>query len=267
MSNQGVPSGAFVAYNTVTVDMTQLVKVLNHEGKFSLWVATDQSFVRQPVSSVVQHHRSNPGASNKTLFVVVDREDWEHEGVLAITLNDDGYIDALRMKAGVETDALPSVDIGNSDWNDHRGDPDHDSFYPAGRFAVYTIDDALNETAKRTHLLANLNAGLETRKQYSPPTCRLVPTERIAHDLDGIVKNHAQLAKEEGFDQSYFVIADDANWMEYGVMVVRVGGDGEADTRRRPVDVAAEILTWIHQGLYTWQGGKDWDEEQVEDEE
>ena len=252
-------------------NVPRLVQTLNNgifdSANHSLWYASHKSFIGQSVSSVIQYHRDNAGTAVKVYFVVADRQDWDLEGVLAISLNEEGFIDALRMRAGAAGDALPSFDIGNTDWYADRGARYHGNFYPFNRFAVYITDPALFNAKKLELLLTNLNAGLELRKQHSPPTCRLAPREQTAKDLKTIVKDHAELAKEEGFDQSYFIVADDADWMDYGVMVVRIGEDGVADSPRKSIDVASEILTWIHQGLYTWHEAKDWNDEQQEIEE
>ena len=271
MADLNISSGGFIVYNTVETNVPRLVKTLNSgvfdNANHNLWHASPKSFIGQSVSSVVQHHRHNAGTAVKVYFVVADRQDWDREGVLAISLDEEGYIDALRMRAGAAGDALPSFDIGNTDWYADRGARYHGNFYPVSRFAVYIADDTLLDAKKLELFLINLNAGLELRKQHSPPTCRLAPRERTAKDLETIIKDHAELAKEEGFDPSYFIVADDADWMDYGVMVVRIAGDGAADTPRKPIDVASEVLTWIHQGLYSWQEAKDWDEEQQEMEE
>ena len=87
-------------------------------------------------------------------------------------------------------------------------------------------------------------------------------------DVSPIAKEHTQIARGEGFDPATFIVANEADWDQYSVLVARIAEDGSGvDCCRRPVDVAAEMLTWVHQGLYLWEEGKLWDDEKCDMEE
>ncbi|KAL6716728.1 hypothetical protein ACLMJK_006296 [Lecanora helva] len=267
--------GNFCVYATVPVDMTVLIKTLN-EGQFGnqpweiQWAVAPQSFDDQAVSAIVNHHRTSPGIFNKTLFVIADRVDWATSYVLAVNLDYEGFMDALRMKAGVAGDAIPSCDILNTDWYELIGRMTG-HMYPKGAFAVYASSAIV--VKKQADLLENLNVGLEVRKQYSAAVCRIarggfpssVETEQGKDDevdLQPIAKEHARVAKDENFDPALFVVADELDWDDYGVIIVRASEDGTVvDSCRKPVDAASEILTWVHQGLLTWDEGKAWDDD------
>lgn len=122
----------------------------------------------------------------------------------------------------------------------------------------------MTEAVKDVKALINsLNFGLESRKAYVPAVCRVAKQRRC--DVEGIAGEHARWAAEEGgFDAEVFVVVDDEKWEDVGVDIVRVGEGGDVDVVTRPVDVAAEVLTWVDQGLMSWEEGKVWDEDRVE---
>ena len=103
---------------------------------------------------------------------------------------------------------------------------------------------------------------MESRKDTAFPVCGLIPQRAASDDVLPIAKNHVRVAAEGRYDPGPFIFADDADLDEYGVLIVRVSGDGVVDSCRKPVDVAAEVLTWVQVGLCTWQEGKEWDDEQ-----
>ena len=257
----------FCLYSTVNVDTAKVIKTLNG-GIFGgedhqLWSLSDHSFVGEKVSSIVRHHRKQPGSFNPRYFVVADRSDWELEGVLAVNLDFKGFIDAMRMKANEAGDAIPSVDIGNTDWYECLA-PSRTRPYPPIVFAVNTWPEVELEVTEGK-LLWELNSGLEGRKNAFLDLCRLVQYDRPT-DISTIAKDHSEscaLRRCQDYHKSMFIVADDPTIEEYGVLLVKIGDDGEVDTRRKPIDVAVEVLTWIDQGLYTWQEGKDWDDEEL----
>lgn len=191
----------------------------------------------------------------------MDRADWKSEGVLGVNLAYEGFIDAARLKANVAGSAIPSVSIGNSDWSEAISD-----VVKRPHFAVYAVAEFGEEDRPRK-LVEALNFGMESRKDATPPVCGLVPHRAASEDVSPVAKNHILVATEGNYDPELFIFADDADVDEYGVLIVRVSGDGEVDTSRKPVDVAAEVLTWAQVGLYTWQEGKEWDDGQQEIEQ
>lgn len=261
-----VHPGAFCVYATVNIDLSELLQALNH-GIFGdsdsgdQWFPSSQSFLSRPLSSIIHHHPTQPEPFNKKYFVVVDRVDWKTEGFVGVNLAYEGFIDAARLKANVAGSAIPSVSIGNSDWSEAILD-----VVKRPHFAVYAVPE-FREDDQSTKLLDALNFGMESRKDTALPVCGLVPRRVTAEDAGPVAKDHALVAAEGKYDPGLFIFADDADVDEYGVLIVRVSGDGEVDSCRKPVDVAAEILAWVQVGLYTWQEGKDWDDEQREIEQ
>lgn len=274
--------GDFCVYTTVPIDLDVLIQTLN-EGQFgnppsqSQFAASPDSFLNQPVSAIVNYHRTSSGVFNKQYLIIADRTEWVGSGILAINLDFDGFVDATRMAAGVAGDAIPSVSILNSEWYEILGTREN-GMYPKELFAVYASETIKRQLEGEGTLLAALNAGLESRKDYSAQVCRLASAPlavftgldkaEVENEVSSIAKEHTQFARGEGFDLGTFILADETDWEDHGVLLVRVAKDGAiVDRCRRPIEVAAEILTWIYLGLYTWEEGKVWDDEKHEIEE
>ena len=268
--------GNFCVYTTVAIDLDDLVQTLN-KGEFgnspsqTQYAASPDSFLHQPVSAIVNHHSTSTGVFNKQYHVIADRADWSTSGILAVNLDFEGFVDAARMKASDAGDAIPSASILNSEWYEILGSSTGD-MYPKEAFAVYASEAIVGKVEKEAKLLEALNAGLESRKDYSVKVCRLATLSLPASkgtegtddeiDISPVAKEHTQIATDEGFDSATFIVADEADWDQYGVLVARIAEDGTGlNSCRRPVDVAAEMLTWVHQGLYLWEEGKVWDDE------
>ena len=253
--------GAFCLYATVDIDLSKLLATLNY-GIFGdsdagdQWYPSSQSFIDRPLSSIISHHRSQPGSFNKRYFVVVDRADWEAEGVIGVNLAFEGFIDAARFKASVAGSAIPSVSIGNSDWSEVIRDVVNRPWIAIYADIWFAKGDAPDE------LLKALNFGLESRKDNDILVCGLVRSYFVSTaDVEFVAKNHADIAMKEGYDPHLFIFADEIDLDDYGVIIARVSADGSVDSCRKPVDVAAEVLAWVQVGLYTWQEAKEWDEE------
>ena len=191
-----------------------------------------------------------------------------------MNLDFQGFVDAARMMPSVAGDAIPSVSVASSDWYDIPGTRT-DGMYPKRKFAVYASEGIFGKVKEEKSLLEALNAGLESRKDVSVEVCRIAPWPLPAPkgvddevDVSPVAEKHTQIARDEDFDKTFFVMADEVDWDHYGVIIVRVSEDGaEADTCRKPVDIAAEVLTWQRLGLYNWEDGKLWDEDRREIEE
>ena len=253
----------FRLYAAVDIDLSELLKMLNC-GIFADfhpergWYPSHY-FVNRPLSSIVHYHRSQPESFNKEYFAIVDRADWKSDGVLAVNLAYEGFIDAARLKANVAGSAIPSVS-GRLDWRGAILE-----FVNRPSFAVYAVADSFEGEPEK--LLNALNFGLQSRKDTVVPVCALLLHPAASDDVGPVVQLHAEVVAEGKRDPAYFIFADEADVDVYGVLIVRVSGDGEVDTHRKPVDVAAEVLTWVQAGLYTWQEEKDWDDEQREVEQ
>lgn len=253
--------GAFCLYTTVDIDLSELLATLNH-GIFGdsdagdQWYPSSQSFINRPLSSIINHHGSRPESFNRRYFVVVDRADWKAEGVVGVNFAFEGFIDAARFKANVAGSAIPSVSIGNSDWNEIITDIINLPQIAIYADARFTHGDAADE------LLKALNFGLNGRKDIDCLVCGLVKNYFVGtDDVKFIAKNHADLAAEHGCDPQLFIFADDPDLDNFGVITARLSADGSVDSCRRPVDVAAEVLAWVQVGLYTWEEAKEWDDE------
>ena len=253
--------GAFCLYATVEINLSELLAILNYwifgdSDAGDQWYPSSQSFINRPLSSVINHHRSQPESFNKRYLVIVDRADWKAEGVVGVNLAFEGFIDAARFKAHVAGSAIPSASIGNSDWSETIKD-----VVKSPKVAVYA-DTWFDKGDAPDELLEALNFGLEGRKDTDCLVCGLVTNYFVVTgDVKFIAKNHADIAAEHGYDPQLFIFADDTNLDDYGVIIARMSADGSVDSCRKPVDVAAEVLAWVQVGLYTWEEAKVWDDE------
>ena len=259
--------GAFCLYATVDIDLSDILATLNH-GIFGdsdsgdQWYPSSHSFIDRPLSSIVHHHRAQPESFNKRYLVIVDRPDWKTEGVVAVNLAYEGFIDAARLKANVAGSAIPSVSIGNSDWIEAI----HDVVNRTS-FAIYA-DVWFDKGDAPDKLLKALNSGLDSRKDSDFLVCRLVDDYFVGTtDVNFVARNHAAIAAQGGYDPQFFIFADDTDLDEYGVIIARIAADGSVESCRKPVDVAAEVLTWVQVGLYTWEEAKEWDDEPLQIEQ
>ena len=257
--------GYFCVYSTTAIGDDALVETLNR-GQFdnppsqNQWSAPEIPFSSPRPSVILMHHRQSPGVLNKQYFVIGDRPDWATSGVLAVNLDFQGWEDAVRMDVGVAGDAVPSVSIFNTDWEENLGA--RGESWPKERFAVYVTTTEEEGTVDREGLVRVLNSGLEGRKAWTvgggvckDATALLPENEGI--DLPALARLHESVASREGFDPATFVVAEGADWESAGVSVVQTAGQ-DLDVCTKPAEYAAEILTWVHQGLYTWAEGKAW---------
>ena len=90
-------AGPFLVYTTLPINLDPILKALNY-GQFGdashgdIWYSAPSTpdFVDVSPSAIVAHHREQPGTANKRHFVIVDRADWEIEGVLGVNLSFEG---------------------------------------------------------------------------------------------------------------------------------------------------------------------------------
>ena len=254
--------GHFCIYNLTTADTNAVVEALNR-GQFDNPSSQDQwSPPQTPVSGqqpsdIIAHHRQSPGILDRQFFVICDRPDWATSSVLAVNLDFKGWEDAVRMEIGFAGDAVPSISIGNTDWEENLGASG--GSWPAAKFAVYVTADA---DIDRAALVGMLNRGLGGRKAWTMggAVCRdataLLP-ENLENGFVGLANIHKTVASSEGFDPATFIVVDRTDWESAGVSVVWSGGD-HLDFCNKSAEYAAEVLMWVHQGLYTWPEGKTW---------
>lgn len=201
-----------------------------------------------------------------------------------------GYIDAARFPANNAGIDLANVEIANVDWYEllEQDTLDTPSFvlYPAApslsadeeskealRLKLQGFPEApsLSDGEKSIEALRwKLQAGLASRKQYNDQavTLRLAPStpEVTNEDVPAIAEAHEKVSEGLGCDMQLFIVADEADWIEKGVLIGKTWDGGVLETCRRSVDSAAEILQWVRAGLLTWEEGMEWDEERVWDE-
>ena len=207
-------------------------------------------------------------------------------------LHPTGYIDAARFPARNAGIDLVNVEIANVDWYEllEQNTLDTPSFVLYSATPTLDADEESKEALRRKlqgcpdnpslkdgeksmeALRWKLQAGLASRKQYNDQavTLHLAPSspEVIDEDVSAIAAGHERVAQGLGCDTQLFIVADEADWAEKGVLIGKIGKDEvKVDTCRRSVDVAAEILQWVRAGLFTWEEGKVWDEKRDWDEE
>ena len=255
-------SGYFCVYSSTPIEDDVLVQTLNR-GQFdnlpseTQWSTPQTPFPPQSPSAIINRHRQSPGTLDKQYLVIGDRSDWATSSILAVNLDFDGWEDAVRMEVAVAGDAIPSVSIANTDWVENLGAVA--DLWPKERFAVYVT---ARDLPHREHLVNELNAGLEGRKAWTMggAVCKdatpLLPEDRKM-DVAAVASLHESIAVSEGFDPATFIVVDKADWESDGVQVVRMDGP-DVDVCSKPAETAGEILTWVHQGLYTWAEGKEW---------
>ena len=259
----GPKSGYFCVYTTVSVDDDAVVTALNR-GQFdnppdqTQWSSPQAPVSDRSPSAIIAHHRQSSGMLDPQYIVICDRLDWATTSVLAVNLDFKGWEDGARMEVGVAGDAIPSVSISNTEWEENLGASQE--LWPKDRFAVYVT--ARCTSTEREALIQALNSGLGGRKAWTMggEVCRdatgLLPEDGEI-DLPNIASLHKKAASQEGFDPVTFILAKHADWQSSGVSIVRADGE-ELDVSDKPAEFAAEILTWVHQGLYTWTEGKNW---------
>lgn len=258
--------GYFSVYNLTTTPDSELIEALNR-GQFgnpptqTQWSSPQHQPLTKTPSAIVGHHRQSPGVLNSQYLIICDSEDWAETSILAVNLDFDGYEDATRMPIAVAGDAIPSISIGNTEWVEEVGA--HSETWPKERFAVYITSDNVDHGS----VIQTLNAGLKGRKSWTTggPVCKdastlLLKPAQAENSLEAISKSHRSVAEKEEFDPEIYIVVESAEWAKNGVQIVRREDEStEPDSCVRPAEYAAELLTWLDQGLYTWEEIKKWD--------
>lgn len=240
----------------------------------------DTSYSGHTALETIQYHRDVVKANDVyilELFVIVDRPNVLEEGVLVVNLDPEhGYIDAVRYPASIAADVVPSLSICNHEWVEDRVEvsPEYEKLRPTNWFAVYDLLPSSEQKSFRSALfflddgLTSLCYGPESshrhendeerrmeRNYYSP--VKLEGQEN--KNLDQIIASHAQYAKANNLDPIHFVVVDDVEWEEKGILFIRTTSEGVVDRFRRQGRTAGEMLNWIFIGLMTWEEAKNWD--------
>ena len=207
--------------------------------------------------AIVAHHRWDAQDLNDQYFIICDRRRLTTHGVLFVNLDFCGFEDAVRINiqlAGTVASILGSARMNWQDIVTMSMDT-----WPQDKFAVYVTSKNKNDSKA---LLRTLNAGLEGRRalRAGHNVCRDATTllpENGRTDPAGIVKLHQRIALEEELDPMRLILVDRADWDSAGVRIIQMSGH-HFDMCTKPAEYAAEILTWLHQELYSWQEGRQW---------
>ena len=208
------------------------------------------------------------------LFLIIDRHNVK-EGVLVVNLEPEhGYVDGLRYKAPQATAVIASLEIYNTTWDEDRDTHDErPPLAPRDLFAVYNVlpSTAGNQESFQSALfylddgVSSLGYGSDWEGFGDNNTRRMVrsyycPAEIDGvKDLDKVIAKHRQYAEANGLDTTMFVIVDETDWEEKGILFVKITPDGLVDKFRRKGPTAGEMLNWIYIGLMTWEEAKHWD--------
>lgn len=220
-----------------------------------LWATIPQLFSDKEPAALVKQHRDPSQSShlNQSLFLVVDRVEWEKEGLIVINLNFKGYVDAIRQQANVAGDDVPSMNIGNTTWFENLCNGTRPLF-PRNMFAVYVQERRKASFTTRASekelqdLTRLLQGGLDGRKLGSDQNGGVCVLELVeAQDMDKMKNHHAQLAKEKGYNSSIFAMVDNDAWDSHIILLVGVGGRKEG--LRVHIAMVVELLQWSHVGL------------------
>ena len=252
---------AFCVYNMTSIDDNAIIEILSYDQsanrknwstpKIPIPISRDNNL------AIVAHHRQDAQDLNDQYFVICDRRRLIGHGALFVNLDFCGFEDAVRLN--VQDAGKVALSLGNAkiSWQDVI--IMSMETWPQDKFAVYVTSKNKSDSKA---LLRTLNAGLEGRRalRAGHDVCRnatrLLP-ENGRTDPAGIVKLHQRIALEEKLDPTRFVLADRADWESAGVRIIQMSGH-HFDMCTKPAEYAAEILTWLHQELYSWQEGRQW---------
>ncbi|KAI9821623.1 MAG: hypothetical protein M1827_002204 [Pycnora praestabilis] len=244
----------FGVYQSVDVDMKPLVNVLS-KGVFGdkdqadMWRLQPRRFTGQRITSIITHHQATAQqqALNGTFFVVVDREDWQEEGLLVININFQGSVDAIREAVNVAGDSIPSLSIANTTWFENLCNGELPLF-PRKLFATYVVENA-REDVKMADVLSKVNGGLRGRKAGSDMRGGICVGLNYTASSEDILKRHKEASAKEGYHSTMFIIVKDAGWEREGVVLVHIKGAQEPNEYTLEAGTVGELLQWIYVGL------------------
>ena len=139
------------------------------------------------------------------------------------------------------------------------------------RSALFYLDDGLSSLAYESDSGENFKDKGRSRmmrriyRSVRPEDIHSGVSDRSSETkiLDQIIANHIHHAQVNAMDPSMFVVVDDIDWEDKGVLLIRLtttqNGSVEVDQFRRKGPTAGEMLNWIYIGLMTWEEAKAWD--------
>lgn len=220
-----------------------------------MWHAIPESFVGSTPTQIYHHHRAHSKSLNQSLLVIADRQDLEAEGLLVVNLNFKGSVDALRQKVFFAGDFVPSVNIGNTAWEETLSNATL-PLYPRRKFAVFA-DRGFHPRYLMTEVLNRMNAGLGSRRAETG-TIFANWESAPGDDVGEIVRFWRENAREREWDARYFVLVRKNAWDNGKAVMISVeDGQDEAQETAIDVDRIGEVLVWLYVGLVTLDEAKE----------
>ena len=213
-----------------------------------MWHAIPESFIGSTPTQLINHHRSHRKSLNQNLLVIIDRQDLEAEGLLVVNLSFKGSVDALRQKTFFAGDFVPSVDVGNTAWEETLSNATL-PLYPRRRFAVFA-DAGFHPRYLMTEVLNRMNAGLNNRRAYTGTIFANWESAPGDDDVGAVVRFWRENARERDWDGRHFVLVSKEAWDNGRAVMVSVE-DGRDKIREITIDVEriGEVLVWLYVGL------------------
>ena len=212
-----------------------------------MWHEVPESFIGSTPTQIVHHHRTHCKSLNQSLLVIADRQDVATEGLLIVSLNFKGAIDALRQKVFFAGDFVPSVNIGNTTWEETLSNATL-PLYPRRKFAVFA-DREFHPRYLMTEVLNQMNAGLGKRRAETGTI--FANWESAPGDEVGkIVRFWIENAREREWDGRYFVLVrKDAR--DHGKAVMMSVDEGQDEAQEMTIDVEkiGEVLVQLYVGF------------------
>ena len=214
-----------------------------------MWHAIPESFIGSTPTQLINHHRSHRTSLNQKLLVIIDRQDLEAEGLLVVNLNFRGSVDALRQKTFFAGDFVPSVDVGNTAWEETLANATL-PLYPRRRFAVFA-DPGFHPRYLMTEVLNRMNAGLNNRRADTG-TIFANWASALGDDVAETTRFWRGNAREREWDARHFVLVKKDAWDNGKAVVISVV-EGLDKARETMIDVEriGEVLVWLYVGLVT----------------
>lgn len=229
--------------------MDDQTKTCAEEKHHDMWHEIPESFIGSTPTQIVHHHRTHCKSLNQSLLVIADRQDLAAEGLLIVNLNFKGSVDALRQKVFFAGDFVPSVNIGNTTWEETLSNATI-PLYPRRKFAVFA-DRGFHPRYLMTEVLNGMNAGLGNRRAKTGTifaNWESAPEE----DVRDIVRFWRENAREREWDSRFFVLVKSDAW-DHGKAIMMSIKEGQDEVQEMTIDVEniGEVLVRLYVGFVT----------------
>lgn len=231
------------------------IEIGAEENHHDLWHEIPGSFIGSTPTQIIHHHRTHCKSLNQSLLVIADRQDLAAEGLLIINLDFKGSTDALRQKVFFAGDFVPSVNVGNTTWEETLSNATL-PLYPRRRFAVFA-DRGFHPRYQMTEVVKRMNAGLGNRRAETG-TIFANWESAPGDDVGEIVDFWRENAREREWDDRYFVLVRKDAW-DHGKAVMISVEDGKDETHEMMIDVEriGEVLVRLFVGFVTLEEVKE----------